>query len=162
MTARWAHARSAIASLVIAASGLVLVWSALTKFIDLPAFQAALASHHVVPASAQPFIQLAVPIVEFLAGALGLASVAFASSRALASMLMAVFYVALLAYTLAVAWAPPPEPVSCGCGIRAGQVADWTPLVIQNAVATTVLAAAGLLLLRQSGPRQPVQPAINP
>lgn len=137
-----------LARLLLTAAALLLLYTGLAKVSDTAAFRSTIEAHGFLPAWSLATVAWALPLAEIALGVGGIGAIAFGRGAALACAAIAVLFVAFAAYAGAMIAAPPAEPVGCGCGLRAGPISDWRPLLVQNGGSTAAMAAAGLILLR--------------
>ena len=130
-----ALAALALRSLALA-SGLVLVFGALSKLRDWPAFREAVSAYRLLPDPLVAIVALALPVLEALAGVALLVDDLHVAGAYAA---MAVVGVATAAVAINV-WRGRTD-IDCGCGgLEGRQRLSWG-LVARNAALIVVLAA---------------------
>lgn len=134
------------ARLGLLAAALLLLYTGMVKVSDIAAFARTLESHSLLPAWSVATFSIAVPSIEIILGAGVIAALAFSRGLAVAAIAQAALFLAFMIYAGVINLRPPPEPTGCGCGLRAGPIEDWTPLVIQNGLSAAALAMAGMAL----------------
>jgi hypothetical protein len=140
------------AQLLLVAAALLLLLTGLTKAFDPTEFEHALSSQRLLAKSIIPVVGLALPIIEIVvAGGALVALTCGAASRwpGIAALLVSFLFLAFMGYAAALTIMPPPEPSSCGCGIRTKPISDWSPLVAKNGVCSAVLGGVALVLSRR-------------
>jgi hypothetical protein len=124
----------------------LLIYTGFIKLLSPDSFALALASHGLVP---EPIVGQAAAAVmwgEVGVGAAALVLAAGWSRPRTSALLLCVVAGALAWYAAGMALFPPPEPVSCGCGLGGDEPADWHWIALRSTGAAAVLALAGLAL----------------
>lgn len=146
MNRLWASAIALrLMKVVLAASGLVVLWLGLAKLDDAGAFVAVVESHGLVPADAvQPLSSLFIAI-EIFCGALILwCSLGAASRASWGAAALTALCLSMTAYAMMLVVRPPPEAVPCGCAGGGALVESWAPIMARNAWLTTGAAVLTL------------------
>lgn len=154
---RAAHALAGFAAL---AFGALLLWSAVVKALDPPAFITLVRAHGVVPEGLIGPLAWSLIAVE---AALGLACLVAATmgahARRWALWGVAALFLGFGVYALLVHLDPPPKPAPCGCPFGSGTVDDWRPIMLRSGVVAGAAAALALGAGRHAAPVQRRMPA---
>lgn len=137
------------------ASALLLMYTGFEKLQDVSSFREAVRSHGLIPDDVAAWVADFVPMSEVAIGILTLVSLAIGAGRWAAAWAQFLLFLAFMAYAGAMDFAPPqPEPTGCGCGLRAGPIEDWTPLVIQNGACAVLVGLAGVVAAQGTARRK--------
>ena len=124
-------------------TGTGLIFLAIAKLSDVPAFRGIVRAHGFVPESLLSTVAAAVPAMELVIGLTCIGAVASRSDRRWPLLLVAALFAGMTAYAVVLAVRPPASPVPCGCGLSTHPVENWWLVAVRNAslCGITVLAA---------------------
>jgi hypothetical protein len=147
--------RTQLADIVTGAVGVLWIWFAITKFMDLEAFRGTVAAHGLLPPKAVALLPL-VPAVELLIGALLPAS---PRRHAWRMLLLSLAVLGALCLYLSLVPSAALARVGCGCAGSVGnpQESAGAGWAIRNG-GFAVLHAAALVLSRPHAKRARNQP----